>query len=67
MKNGNMQAIPKKRTERTYRTVLQAYDPATGRYRDAYSVRLEAPVGDTLERIIDRWKESMNSFLGRNK
>ena len=63
----NLQMIPRKRTDKTFRIVLQQFDPTggpNGRYRDCASVRLEAGSKETLESIKIRWKASISALFG---
>ena len=55
-KENEIQAIPEKRTEKTFRLVLQHFEPdagTAGRYRDVDSIRLESARGpEHMDRIF---------------
>jgi hypothetical protein len=69
-----MKTIPSKRTEQTFRIVLQHFEPETGphgRYRDILSVRLEGEKNESSEKCLNRmqklFSDVIKSLSGKGK
>jgi len=64
------QMMPDKRTDKTYRVVLQHFEPATGphgRYRDIASIRLESESFETSEKLTRKFKTALADLIGTGK
>jgi hypothetical protein len=58
-----LQQIPNRRSGRTIRVVIQAFDPIANRYRDRKSIRLEAAAGIHLDSEIKRLEATISKSL----
>ena len=68
MKTKTELQVIQKRSEKTYRIVLQHFEPATGttgRYRDVCSMRLEADKNATPENMIQRFTNAIGTMTGK--
>lgn len=60
----NTQIFPTKRTDATYRAVLQRYDPDAGRYRTLESARIETPPGAEPAAVRSAWSAALAGAFG---
>lgn len=58
------QIFPGRRTDATYRAVLQRFDPAAGRYRTLESARIETPPGADPAAVRAAWASSLRGAFG---
>ena len=59
--------LPKRRTEQTYRVVLQHFEPEAGphgRYRDVYSIRMESGNMEAPEKMLLKFKKAIADMFG---
>jgi len=69
-KQNEIQAIPEKRSDKTYRVVLQHFEPDAGphgRYRDVMSVRLEGEKFKTSESMVILFHKIITALTGKGK
>jgi len=62
--NTQTQIFPGRRTDATYRAVLQRYDPDAGRYRTLESARIETPTGADPAAVRAAWGAALCSSFG---
>jgi hypothetical protein len=65
-----IQMLPEKRTENTYRVVLQRFEPKAGphgRYRDICSRRLEVDKTQRRADILEQFLNAVDDFVGTGK
>lgn len=60
----NTQIFPTKRTDATYRAVLQRFDAAAGRYRTLESARIETPPGADPDSVRMAWGGALTNAFG---
>lgn len=60
----NTQIFPTKRTDATYRAVLQRFDADTGRYRTLESARIETPPGADPAAVRATWDAALAAAFG---
>lgn len=58
------QIFPTKRTDATYRAVLQRFDDDTGRYRTLESARIETPPGSDPAAVRMAWGVALANAFG---
>lgn len=62
--NTQTQIFPGRRTDATYRAVLQRFDPAAGRYRTLESARIETPLGLDPAAVRSAWSAALAGAFG---
>jgi hypothetical protein len=62
--NTQTQIFPGRRTDATYRAVLQRYDPEAGRYRTLESARIETPPGAEPAAVRSAWSAALAGAFG---
>jgi hypothetical protein len=62
--NTQTQIFPGRRTDATYRAVLQRYDPEAGRYRTLESARIETSPGAEPAAVRSAWSAALAAAFG---
>lgn len=62
--NTQTQIFPGRRTDATYRAVLQRFDPAADRYRTMKSARIETPPRAEPAAVQAAWSTALSGAFG---